>query len=74
MTKTIPNFNCPYHDRLGVNNDVSGPGGDSGDTIHVKQINTLRIFDADTVSSSADDGKIVLWKNSLDAKMKGLSV
>jgi len=61
-------------DRLGVNNDVSGPGGDSGDTIHVKQINTLRIFDADTVSSSADDGKIVLWKNSLDAKMKGLSV
>ena len=61
-----------YHDRWGVNND--GPGGDSGDTIHVKQINTLRIFDADTVSSSSDDGKIVLWKNSLDAKMKGLSV
>jgi len=71
-------------DRLGVSGDGdgSGMGGGNGggggmevpNTAHVKQINTLRFFDSETVSSSADDGKIVLWKNSLDAKMRGLSV
>lgn len=59
---------------MGVNSDDANGGGDVGVTTHVKQINTLRMFDDDTVSSSADDGKIVLWKNSLAAKMKGLSV
>ena len=67
------------HDGNGDGHMGGGMGGPSGgmempNTTHVKQINTLRFFDADTVSSSADDGKIVLWKNSLDAKMRGMSV
>jgi len=67
-------------DRLGVNGggDGMGSGNNGGmevpNTAHIKQINTLRFFDSETVSSSADDGKIVLWKNSLDAKMRGLTV
>jgi len=43
-------------------------------TVHVKQINALRMYSTDTVSSSSDDGKIVLWKNGLQAKMQGLSI
>jgi len=43
-------------------------------TIHVKQINALRMYSTDTVSSSSDDGKIVLWKNGLQAKLQGLSI
>jgi len=71
-------------DRFGAGHDGDADGSNGGqansttmeipNTTHVKQINTLRYFDSNTVSSSSDDGKIVLWKNSLDAKMRGLSV
>lgn len=44
-------------------------------TVHVKQINALRMYSDDTVSSGSDDGKIVLWKNhGLQAKMQKLSI
>ena len=53
-----------------MNEDVSS----EPTTTHHKQINTLRVYDGDTLSSSSDDGKIVLWKNSLQAKMQGLKI
>jgi len=55
----------------GDGNDVGGDkdSGEVPNNAHVKQFNTLRFFDSKIVTSCADNGNIILCKNSLDAKM-----